>query len=240
MIRLIRRLLAIFAYFCIGTVIAHIIIVGYLIFHWQIDRERLLNAIAAAQGMDLAPSPPPVAAPLEPKEHKEEPAEQISFEQILEARAIKNRNFELREQALKNGADQLRFEQNRLAEQQQALQNSKLGFEGTLAAIEKQATEGGWDDARRILLNARPRQAKELIVQMLEKNELYAVVTLMAPMPDNRRARIIAEFRTPEEVKKIGEVIREIRRGDPTTAVTANVRQQLDQSQTPPKPQGSP
>jgi len=56
------------------------------------------------------------------------------------------------------------------------------------------------------------------------------VVTLMGPMPDNRRAKIITEFKTPDEVKRIDQILRDIRRGDPTTAVTANVRQQLDQS----------
>ena len=233
--RLLGGLLAVFVYFCIGTIIAEAIIVGYVASKWHMDRERFLHMIAAAQGIDLTPPKP--AAVQEPK--KELPPEQVSFDQIVDARAIKVRDLELREQALKNGADQLRFEQNRLADDRLAFQRTKTAFEGSLTAIQKQATDGGWDDTRRVLLAAKPKQAKELIVQMLDKRELDAVVALLSPMPDNRRAKIIAEFKTPDELKRIDEILRQIRRGEPLTAMTANTRQQLDRT-NPSGPQGNP
>lgn len=233
--RLLGGMLAFFAYFCIGTVLAEAIIVGVLASKWHIDRERFLHMIAAAQGIDL--TPPKVEAPKLPKE---ESSEQVSIEQVLDARATKVRDLELREQALKNGADQLRFEQSKLADERLAFQRTKTAFDGNLTAIQKQATDGGWDETRRVLVAAKPKQAKELIVQMLEKKELDAVVALMTPMPDNRRAKIIAEFKTPDEMKKIDEILREIRRGDPLTGMTANTRQQLDQSNPSTGPQGRP
>ena len=233
--RLLGGLLAAFAYLCIGTVIAQAIIVGYLVSKWHVDRERILHVVAAAQGIDLTPPKP--EAPPEPKEQV---SEQLSFDQILDARATKIRDVELREQALKNGADQLRFEQNRLGDERLAFQNTKKAFEEDLTTVQKRATDGGWDETRRVLLAAKPKQAKELVLKMLDKNELDAVVALMSPMPDNRRSKIIAEFKSPDEVKKIDEILREIRRGEPLTDMTANTRQQLDQANSAAAPQGRP
>ena len=65
---------------------------------------------------------------------------------------------------------------------------------------------------------------------MLAKNEIQDVVALLAPMTDGKRAKIIGEFKTPEETQKIDEVLRLIRRGEPEAGATVNARQQLGAS----------
>ena len=68
--------------------------------------------------------------------------------------------------------------------------------------MQKGAAATGSEDVRRTLETIKPKQAKELLVLMLEQKEMDDVVVLMAGMPDGKRAKIIAEFKTPAEVEQ--------------------------------------
>ena len=68
--------------------------------------------------------------------------------------------------------------------------------------MEKGAAATGREDARRTLETLKPKQAKELIAQMLEGKEIDEVVMLLAGMPEGKRAKIIAEFKTPAETEQ--------------------------------------
>jgi hypothetical protein len=229
--RLLRVVAATVLYFCAATVIAESVVAAYLVASLHIDRRRLAQVVAVVRGADLS-----AAKESRPKE-TESSAEQASYEQVLEARSMKTRDLEIREQALKSALDQLRFEQGRLAEDKDSFQKVRTDFETNLAAIKKQTLDAGWEENRNTLLSLKPKQAKELILQMLEKNENEEVVALMGPMPETRLAKIIGEFKTAEETKKIDEILRSIRRGDPITAVTGKVQRELG---TPAKEEGTP
>ena len=90
----------------------------------------------------------------------------------------------------------------------------------------------GKDEVRNTLENLKPKQAKALILEMLNKKEIDDVVTLLSPMPDAKRAKIFGEFKTDEEMEQLSEVLRRIRIGSPTANVPENTRQQLEQLKT--------
>ncbi|MHB8900510.1 MAG: hypothetical protein ACYC6Y_17290, partial [Thermoguttaceae bacterium] len=73
-----------------------------------------------------------------------------------------------------------------------------------------------------------PEQAKQFLVDMLDKQETEEVVILVTGMDERRRAAILGEFQTPEEVTKIAEVLRLIRQGHPKAAVAKEVSQKVD------------
>jgi hypothetical protein len=222
--RLLRIFVTTLLYFCAATVIAEGVVAAFLVTSLHIDRRRLAQVVAVARGVDLA-----TAKENQPKV-VESSSEQVSYEQVLEARAMKSRNLEIREQALKGSLDQLSFEQGRLAEEKEAFQKLKGGFEQNLATIKKQTLDAGWEENRQALLSVKPKQAKALILEMLEKNELEEVVALMAPMPEARLAKIISEFKQADEAKKIDEILRRIRHGEPITDAAEKVQQQLGAS----------
>ena len=227
--RLLRTLVGTLLYFCAATVIAEGVVAAYLVTSLHIDRRRLAQVVAVVRGVDLS-----TARENRPKE-LESSSEQVSYEQVLEARAMKTRNLEIREQALTGSLKQLDFEQGRLAEEKAAFQKLKGGFEQNLATIKKQTLDAGWEENRQALLSVKPKQAKALILQMLEKNELEEVVALMAPMPETRLAKIISEFKQADEAQKIDEILRRIRHGEPITDAAEKVQQQLGA----PKEQGT-
>jgi hypothetical protein len=229
--RIIQLAAVLGAAFCVATVIASVAIVSYVGVKWHIDREKLAKIVAVAQGVPLA-AKPENAIPTQEEVH----AEQISYDQILEARAVKVRNLELREQALKNSLDQVRVEQNKLADEQTVFGKIRQGFTEQVAAIRKHDTEAGFEAVVGDLSILKPKQAKEFILLMLKKDEDKQVVSLLLPMNASRRAKIFSEFKTPEELEKADALLRLIRQGEPTADIAEGTQQQLSRA-NPAEPQ---
>ena len=62
---------------------------------------------------------------------------------------------------------------------------------------------------------------------MLDQKEIDDVVVLLSGMTEGKRAKIIAEFKTPAEVDQIGEVLRRIRQGAPAVNKAENTEKKL-------------
>jgi hypothetical protein len=225
--RLLRGAMAMFLYTCVATVIAEAILLVYLSRTWQLDRGRLTQILAIAYGIDLSAGKDEAES-----DQKSAGAEQVSFEQILEARALKSRNLELREQALQNGAGQLRFDQEKIAVEKKQFTQFKENFYADLEKLEKGNVAGGMDENRRILEAMKPKQAKELIAQMLADNKLNDVVVLLTAMADSKRAKILGEFKTPDEILRVGDLLRCLRDGAPVADKAEDARRKLAPSAT--------
>ena len=205
--RLFRMLFALLTYFCVATCIAEAIIVGYLAMTWQIDRPKIVRILAAAHGIDVAESGK------DSKSESEAPAEQVSLEKIAEERALHVRHLELREEALRAALSQLAFEQRQLQEQTAQYKQQKAVFEERLLALQKESESEGTAELTAILEKIKAGQAKQQILQMLNDKQLDEVVQLLSGMQDSKRAKIIGEFKTPDESMKLAEVLRRIRDG---------------------------
>jgi hypothetical protein len=226
--KLLRGGAAMLVYACVATVVSQAILAAYFAAAFRLDREKMVQMLAIAYGID-------VQAMKEEAEQEREriSAEQPSCDQILERRALKTRNIEIREQGLHDGVDQLRLAQRRLSDETKRYKQLKNGFDVALSSLRDGATAAGGEEVRRILESVKPKQAKELIVQMLDDKKLDEVVVLLAAMPDSKRAKIIGEFKTPEENVKVGEVLRRLRAGVPTAELAEGTRQELEQPQPP-------
>ncbi len=222
--RLIGGLGALIVYFCVATVLAQTTLAVYLASTWGIDRTRLVQMLAIAQGVDL------FALKEEAKDDDDISApEQVSFEQIVEQRAKNVHHLQLREQALRDGLEQLSFEQRKLIEEKKRYKQLRQVFEEQLLAQQEGAVANGRDEVRRILESAKPKQSKELLVQMLQNDETDAVVRMLVGMPDVKRAKILSEFKTPNELVQLGEVLKRIREGYPNVSLPEDTSQKLQQ-----------
>jgi hypothetical protein len=226
--RLLSLLGSLLFYFAVATLMAEVIMIGYFWSTWQMDRNKLIQILAVAQGVDL------LAMKAESRPAAEEPSvEQPSYQQIVQARAMKLRNLELREQSLKNALAQLQSEGQTLAQQKTRYKQDREQYESQLATLEKGSQTAGLEENRGILAKLAPKQAKELLFQMLKKNEINDVVTLLKDMPEGSRAKILKEFKTPEESEKLDEVLRMIRQGVPQAALAKKAQDQIKQPKTP-------
>lgn len=220
-----RAIVSLTVYACVATLIAELIVAVCVVRAWRIDRPRLIQTLAAAQGIDLAALRQQAGA-----DAGQEPStEQASYNQVLEARAMRARNLELREQSLRSALERVGSERRKLVEEKTRLQKLREAFQSDLAALESGALGGGREDARRTLEAIKPKQAKELLMQMLERNELDEVAVLLEGMTESKRAKIFAEFKAPAEVDSLGEVLRRIRRGEPAARVAKTTEQKIGQ-----------
>lgn len=219
--RLMRGLWGLVLYFALATLIAQGIIAVYAVRTWGIDAPRLKRVLAAARGeTEPPPAPPPQPAA--------EPPQMPSFQQVLEARALRDVNLRLREEALAHALADLRSSQEKLAEDLKRFKLQRADYEKQLAELQSGSVAAGREEVRRILQSIRPKQAKELIMQMLDNKETQEVVALFAGMTDSKRAKILGECKTPEETQKIEEVLRLIRQGEPTAGVIQSAMDRMN------------
>jgi vacuolar-type H+-ATPase subunit I/STV1 len=221
--RLLKKLMSTVLYFSLATLIAETIIIAQLWVKWDMNRDRLIQMLAVARGID-------VSALGGDQEQEATSGEQISHSEVLEVRAAKATDLQLREQALDNALAQMQAEQQQLATARAAYARLHAEYEAQLAELQQGAEATGREQVRRILESVKPKQAKELLVEMLDKNESTAVVMLLREMSDSKRAKIISEFETAEETQKIDDVLRQIRQGTPEADLAGAARRQLDRN----------
>lgn len=212
-------------YGCVATVVAQVILLACLVRSWQIDRGRAMQILAAAQGIDLS-----AVGKETPGQAGEISREHTSYEQVLDARAVKVRNLELREMALTEALGQLDRQQRKLRGEQDALARSKRTFEAELLAIQQQAASQGVEDTRAKLMAIKPSQAKLLLDDLLDRGDTQTVVTLIRGMPDTKSSKIIAEFKSEKDLERIGQILRLILDGDAVADLAAAASQQQDPS----------
>lgn len=210
-------------YLSAASMIAAVIMVCYLWSAWHIDRGRLVQMLAIAQGLDLFQSQEEDEA-----EDREISTEQPSMQQIIDARLSQDRDLTMREMALENGNDQLRIQRRILVEERAAYERLQNEFDIKIAQIEEGAEAEGRAVVGATLQTLEPDQAKLFLLDMLDNKETEDVVILMAAMDERKRAGIIEAFQTPDEIAKIAEVLRLIRQGHPKTAIAEEFSQKVD------------
>src|SRR5688500_9031326 len=95
--KLLRGTVILLVCLCVATLMAQVVIVGMLAAQGRLDPKKLRQIVAVVQGVELV-APTATAGSQQAPSDKEEP----SYEDILQARAVKTRQLELREQALKS------------------------------------------------------------------------------------------------------------------------------------------
>ncbi len=220
--RIVATLAQLLVWFAVATLLAQVLLLGFAVRSWGLDRDRLIQILALAQGVDLFAMRESALVRAE-----DVAVEQVSFDEIRETRALKYRNLERREQALASALAQLRTEQQNLAEERRRFNTVRNAFEAELSGLREGALAQGLDEVRRILETVRPAQAKVQLMEMLGNDELDTVVVLLAEMPDQKRSKIIGEFKTPQEQAMIAGVLRRILEGVPDAELAAETREGL-------------
>lgn len=222
--RLFGILGSLLVYVCVGTVVAAAIVAGYAATHGYLTKERIARMADVARGIEAAP------APIQQASKEVEPADQPSFEDIERHRGIKARNLELRELAIEDGMKRIYFEQKKLNESYDRYKLLRDSFNQAVLDVDKnRAIKEGQDKIRQIWENMKPRQVKDQILQMIDDGEMNEVVSILSSVNTNKQAKIITEFKTDDETKKLDEILRLIRHGVPDVLPIDEARDKLNQ-----------
>ncbi len=208
--RILGAIGTLFVWLCVGTVISEVLIAGYLVWRWQLTGEKLLQMIAVAQGVD------PFATQREQNLWTQQvQEEQPSYEEYLTRRLMAARDLELQRIQLQDHLNWLRQERAALATLREEHEKAVAEFNKQKNAEEEAARVAGRDMVRGILESLKPDQAKAHLWAMIQKGELDEAAKILTEMSGSRRAKILAEFQTPEELSKLDELLARIRDGKP-------------------------
>ena len=220
--RLLGAGITIAVYFGAATLVAQMILGGYLWVAWKMDRDRAVQMLAIAQGIDLF-----AAARSHDRDEDDPGSEQPSLEQLIAARTAKDLDITIREQALQNGGNQLALLERQLAEQQGKFKQTKGAYETQLQELTEGKRVIGRDNNRLVLESLKPSQAKEQLSLMLEKDEIDEVVLLLVDMTSRPQSKIFTEFKTPEDQERLAEILRMIREGRPAVTLAERTANEL-------------
>ena len=215
---------ALIAAVCVATVIAAALGLGYLRHQGKLNEKTMLKLIAVANGLDPSPGPALVGRP------GDEPGpEQASLEDVARQRALKSRDMELREQALNDNLSMVRTEYAKLIDEKDRYERIKAAFRAQLDAERTGVTASNRENARAILENMKPKQAKEQILRMVKNDEMVDVIKILSLMPSAKRGKIVGEFKTEEESQTLAEILKLVREGVPEEGLIDDAEKELNQ-----------
>jgi hypothetical protein len=199
--KIIDLLFGLIAYVCVATVITLALILGYLWHNHQLTNDKVFRLVAVMQDVDLQQ-----IAAAEKKSPNDVPPAESSLTEVMHHQQVQDRNFEVKQLALQRGKqvydasyqslvakidryDRLATDwQNRLKQEQQ--QSSQQNIGQVVAQLEQVSPEVGKDQLMKFILDKKMDDA----------------IALMNRMSENKLAKILKTFETPDELMKLHEI----------------------------------
>jgi len=222
--RLLGKVVALFVYLCVGTVIALVSGAVYLRGTGQLDDKKLERILAVAQGAEGDGALEKLTADGMPLDR-----EQQSYDDRDNSRQLRARHLELREQAVQSALLELHTQRQEFGIEKDRYEELVNAFQKEVRQLQANAVESGRVNIGQLWQNIKPKQAKEQILAILEDGDINDVVTILNSIPIARRGKIIAEFKLPEELEKLNEVLKLMRQGDPEKNLAKQAEERLQQ-----------
>lgn len=215
-------------YFCVATVISQAIGVAVLWKNGSLNKEKLHHLVALVQDVDIHSIQKEVEDANKPKD-----VEQLAFKQVLDRRADKDLNLHLRESSIEKALGELRQLQSQLQGEWTRYNQLTDAFQKELQVRQDDYVVLGRLDVRQIFESAKPKQAKDQIIEILKEDTsqgspaMADVVRFIKSMPRDKSKKIISEFKTEEEKDLLHEILRQIRLGEPEVSLIKKTREKL-------------
>ncbi len=226
MVKRLKSLLKIlFVAVCYGTLLAQVIILAMFWVKWDMNGDRLQQALLIARGGTLESDADEGEATVTQQiVSYEEP----SFDEVLQKRAFRMRDLELQEQAVQQDSFQLGYEKKKLEDEKKRLVLVRSEFEKQLKDLEARQQSAGLEENVVMLQNLDPVLAKFQLLKMYESDQMEAIIDILTQMDPGKRRRITGEFQVPEEKKILAEILKRIRDGRPVTELTETAQNGLN------------
>ena len=213
-----RFLLQLFGAFCVATVLAQCIVLGLSAYRGNLDGDTLLQGFALLNGIDITGKRLEDAV----RNGRESPIP--SYEDVTKERAQKSLNLDMRERSIKLAKEQVEAKQRELQLEITNFDNRKDAFYAKLDEMSKGIDDTSLKDVRRTLESLPPEQSKDQLLKLIKDGQLEDVVAIVKGMPADKSKKILGEFLEPEESEKLYEILRELRKGEPTKSLLDKAR----------------
>lgn len=209
-------------YFCAASFIALAVGIAVLWSKGSLDGDKSIDMVAALYGLDLANMQVRI------EEAQRGPGDvQIAYNKILDSRTRASLDIDLRESAIDKTLGELHNLQNNVVIQRERHNQVVRSFEQRLTDYESNNDDARLRRVRQMVENMKPKQAKELMIKMVDDNDMKDVVGILGSIASDKQKKIIAEFKTPEEQATLHQLLQEIRKGQLENELLNGVRNRL-------------
>lgn len=211
-------LLRLFGAFCVATILAQCIVLGLSAYRGNLDGDTILQGFALLNGIDITGKRLEEAI----RNGRESPIP--TYDDVTKERAQKSLNLDMRERSVKLAKEQLEAKQRELQLEITNFDTRKDAFYSKLDELNKGIEDTSLKDVRRTLESLPPEQSKDQLLKLIEKQQLADVVAIIKGMPADKSKKILQEFIEPEDSEKLYEILRELRKGEPTKSLIDQAR----------------
>ncbi len=215
-----RMLLRLFGAFCVATILAQCIVLGLSAYRGNLDGDTILQGFALLNGIDIT------GKRLEDAIRNGREAPMPTYEDVTKERAQKSLNLDMRERSIKLAKEQVEAKQREVQLEIVNFDNRKDAFYSKLDELSKGIEDSSLKDVRRTLESLPPDQSKDQLLKLIKDGQLTDVVAIVKGMPADKSKKILGEFVAPEESEKLYEILRELRKGEPTKSLIDKARSQ--------------
>ena len=201
MFRLIGILFAYIGYLCTATVIALAIGLGYLWHSDRLNEKKTFHIAALLHDVDLQE----IRDAQAPKEDPT-PPEEMSLTEVNRLQQVLDRNYEVKLLALDRGRQEYDYRLQQLREQTTRYDRLAQEWERKLRQQEEQVTQQNVAKVVRDLEQVKPAIGKDLLMRWIDDGYMDDAILLMNKMSENKLAKVLKTFQTPEELDKLHEI----------------------------------
>ncbi|MCA9230400.1 MAG: hypothetical protein KDA57_07100 [Planctomycetales bacterium] len=222
---LVRIMFPLIAYFCVGTVVTLGAAYGYLRFSGKLDDERMFRIVSLLHGVNLEE----IAETYE-KNRGDVPPEEPSIEQREEEIQLAVLLRQGKRDDLKNLNNEFDTRYKLLTTQQGRFENYKDEVEVYLEQRKAEAIKSGIVAVRsQLQMLIAKKQAKPLIIQMVDDDRMDDVILLLNGMSAKSRRDILRTFDSEEEIQMVYKIQERILQGDPERSFIDDKLQELQE-----------
>lgn len=200
-----KSLFAIWTTICVATILGQCGAAAVLWSKGWLSGKKVTLILGVIKGVDLLEIEQKALPPQPSK--TDEQLREVTIRRRLDNDTIIN----LRRNAAKKDLLSLSATHANLREDGRRFEELKQSFEDALIKLEKQRTETALFETQETLVSLPPKQAKDQLLRMLGDAAEEDIVTIFRLMDLNKRRKIIAEFKTPNEMQKLHSILKDVR-----------------------------
>jgi len=208
---IIRILLPLVGYLCVATVITALLGYGYLRSNGKLDDEQLFRIVALLHGIDLEKF-----AQQDQTNQDNIPPEETSYAQRQMQRDIMMRQFEAKQEDLRRNLDGFNYQLRQVNDATIRYEAVRQDVKNFLQEQKTRILKEGPASVRAQLEKLDPKkQAKPLILDMVEEGRMDDVILLLGGMKTRNREAILKTFISEKELDTLHEIQSRMMSGEP-------------------------
>lgn len=211
MSRLLRILMPLVAYVCVGTVISAALGYGYLRSTGKLTDDVMFRILALVHGVDLEALAQEGAVTVE-----DTPPEEPSFAQQQQLAQTAVLHFDAKQKQLADSLVDFDYQLKRVSEATERYAQLRTVVERYLEEQRVKVADAARNKVREQIeaMDAR-KQAKPILIKMIETGQIEEVILLLGSMKPQIRREILRTFSAPEDVDILFQIQSHMLTNDP-------------------------